>query len=156
MASSKNCAESAQIVCDLCAKSRKTSKLAQFHGNLEETISPCTNQDSLHPFIYGNISHFLVNSGSKQTSSIKEIAESASFLTKRGGCLGNDEGKKKEQIFLGIQLHTEEQQKFKTGLADNDKKKTNSNGSFPEIYTVNKLGILVHSVQGKGLWGEVR
>ena len=142
MASWKNCAESPQIVCDLCAKSGKTSKLAQFHVNLEETISPCTNQDSLHPFIYGNISHFLINSGSKQTSSIKEIAESASFLTNRGGCLGNDEGKKKEQIFLGIQLHTEEQQKFKTGLA--------------EIYTVNKLGILVHSVQGKGLRGEVR
>ena len=85
VASWKNCAESAQIVCDLCVKSRKTSKLAQFHVNLEETISPGTNQDSLHPLIYGNISHFLVNSGSKQTSSIKKIAESASFLTKRGG-----------------------------------------------------------------------
>ena len=155
MASWKNCAESAQIVCDLCAKSRITSKLAQFHVNLEETISPGTNQDSLHPLIYGNISHSLVNSGSKQTS-IKKIAELASFLTKRGGWLGNDEGKKKEQIFLGIRLHTEEQQKFKTGLADKDKKKTNSNGSFPEIFTVNKLGILVHSVQGKGLRGVVR
>ena len=87
---------------------------------------------------------------------LKKIAELASFLTKRGGWLGNDEGKKKEQIFLGIRLHTEEQQKFKTGLADKDKKKTISNGSFPEIYTVNKLGILVHSVQGKGLQGEVR
>ena len=59
-------------------------------------------------------------------------------------------------MFLGIRLHTEEQQKFKTGLADKDKKKTISNESFPEIYTVSKLGILVHSVQGKGLQGEVR
>lgn len=148
MASWKNCAESAQIVCDLCAKSRITSKLAQFHVNLEETISPGTNQDSLHPLIYGNIS-FLVNSGSKQTSSIKKIAESASFLTKRGGWLGNDEGKKKEHIFLGIRLHTEEQQKFKTGLADKDKKKTNSHGSFPEIYTVNKWVYLFIQFRGK-------
>ena len=149
MASRENCAKSSQVFCDLCSKQGITSKLVQFHVNLEETILLCINQDYLFPFGSGNISSFIAQRRSKETSFCQEkwtITEPVCALGKKGGCLRNDKAKKDKQDFLGIKLPTKEQRQKVTSFVDKDKEKRKTNGSFPEI---NKKFELEDSIQEK-------
>lgn len=69
MGSSNICPKSSQTTCYSCAKQGVTSKLVQFHVNLEEAILLCINQGCVYPLHSRDISRFIVQNRSKETSS---------------------------------------------------------------------------------------
>lgn len=78
MASWKKFAESAQEVCDLCAKNGNRGKLAQFYVKLEEQFHPAPIK-IVCLFQFWEYFSLSCNRGSKQTSfPIKDISGSVS------------------------------------------------------------------------------
>lgn len=120
------CAKNSHTFCDLCAKQGITSKLVQFHVNLEEAILLCTNQGCLYPFGSGDITSFIVQKTRSKETSFTGMESKFTKPVCSPGCEGGNtrlnKPRKGNQNCLKITSATdlEKQRKHLTGCIEGD------------------------------------
>ena len=145
MGSNHICPKSSQTFCYSCAKQGISSKLVQFHVNLEEAILLCVRQCCLYPLGSGDISRFIIQNRMKQTSSSgveSKFTRPVCTPSNESGSMRDNKLRKSRHHFLTFKSATEVQRKSSANFVK-DFSNSISTQLVPEMVNT---GVLPHFV----------